>query len=193
MTIFVLIRDEDQVRRQCAMRSMDSLHHLDVRNEDVFVGQALSTTPASERPVLQHVISRLWPEDLLVVFDLASLGNGYADVLGTLQTIQAKKAAVVCICRTDAGTAVVRGETLSETLLPVMELDHRLRALRSSEAVQQMKRDGTSMGRPSSLDPDLRRKALEALAAGNTVTEVARLLSTSRQTIMRLRASNRKE
>ncbi|MDR5785210.1 helix-turn-helix domain-containing protein [Caballeronia sp. LP003] len=192
MTIFVLIRDEDEVRRQCAMRSMDSLH-LDVRDEDVFVGQALPTTPALERPVLQHVISRLWPEDLLVVFDLASLGNGYADVLSTLQTIQAKKAAVACICTAVAETALIRGETLIETLLLVMELDHRLRALRASEAAQQMKRDGTRMGRPSSLGPDLRRKALEALAAGNTVTEVARLLSTSRQTILRLQAAKRKE
>lgn len=192
MTIFVLIRDEDEVRRQCDMRHVASLD-LEVRDEDVFVGEALPTSPASERSVLQHVISRLWPDDLLVVFDLASLGNGYADVLGTLQSIQAKKAAVACVCTAVAETVVIRGETLIESLLLVMELDHRLRALRSSEAAQQMKRGGRRMGRPSSLGPDLRRKALEALAAGNTVTEVARLLSTSRQTIMRLRASNRKE
>ncbi|MDR5883780.1 hypothetical protein [Caballeronia sp. LZ032] len=58
MTIFVLIRDEDDVRRECAERNLTSLN-LEVRDENVFVGAVRSPMPASERHLLQHLINRL--------------------------------------------------------------------------------------------------------------------------------------
>jgi putative DNA-invertase from lambdoid prophage Rac len=47
--------------------------------------------------------------------------------------------------------------------------------------------EGAALGRPASLTTAQQKAAREALAAGASVSEVARQYGTSRQTIMRVR------
>ncbi len=49
------------------------------------------------------------------------------------------------------------------------------------------KAEGATLGRPAALDVDQQAEARKALAAGASVSAVARQLGTSRQTIMRVR------
>ncbi|MDR5798019.1 recombinase family protein [Caballeronia sp. LZ008] len=188
MTIIALIRDEDRLSQASAARTLISFD-LEVLEEDIYMGDASPTRPASERPVLQEVIGRLWRHDLLVVFDLVALGNSPTDVLSTLREIKNKGASVACICTATEGFAVVGDDVLIPTLGLVAELDSKVRQMRACEAAQIMKQHGARIGRPASLDAESRRRVLDALAAGRTVAEVARAMSTSRQTIMRIRRS----
>lgn len=168
-----------------ALRAVD----LEVCADDVFVGASSVTTPARERPTLRCVIDRLWPNDMVLVFDLASLGNGYSDVLDTLRMVAEKSAAVACLSRTDAGWTIVRHETLVAALTLVADMDRKIRTIRARDASRRLSDRGAKLGRPGSLSAELRREALAALAAGSTVSEVARALNTSRQTILRVRRS----
>ncbi|MDR5784398.1 recombinase family protein [Caballeronia sp. LZ065] len=188
MTIIALIRDEDRLSQASAARTLMSFD-LEVCDEDIYMGDASPTRRASERPVLQEAIGRLWRHDLLVVFDLVALGNSPTDVFRTLREIKDKGASVACICATKDGFDVVRDELLIQTLGLVAELDSRVRKPRACEAAQILKQHDARIGRPPSLDAESRRRALDALAAGRTIAEVARALNTSRQTIMRILAS----
>jgi putative DNA-invertase from lambdoid prophage Rac len=69
------------------------------------------------------------------------------------------------------------------------ELERDAKRARALDAAAIAKKDGTPQGRPASLSDSQRQQALNALAAGSTVTAIARILSTSRQTIIRLRDS----
>ncbi|MDR5822325.1 helix-turn-helix domain-containing protein [Caballeronia sp. LZ043] len=188
MTIIVVFQNEGSVGHECATQALRSID-LEVCEDDVFVGASSAATPARERPTLRCVIDRLWPTDIVVVFDLASLGNGYCDVLDTLRMIAEKGAAVACLSRTDAGWAVVRHETLLAALTLVADLDRKVRTLRARDASRRLRDLGAKLGRPESLSAELQRQALDALAAGSTVSDIARALNTSRQTILRLRRS----
>ncbi|WP_053572991.1 helix-turn-helix domain-containing protein [Caballeronia cordobensis] len=187
MTLIALIRDEESLSRAKAVRTLMSLD-LQVREENIYIGDALPRRPASERPALQKAIGRLWPNDLLVVFDLVALGNSPTNVLCTLQEIRSKGASVACISLAENGYAVVRDDVLVATLALVAKLNTKVRKLRACDAAEILKQKGTWTGRPSSLDAESRRRVLDALASGTTVTEVAKAMNTSRQTIMRIRA-----
>ncbi|MCG7400409.1 helix-turn-helix domain-containing protein [Caballeronia zhejiangensis] len=105
--------------------------------------------------------------------------------------IAEKGASVACLSRTDAGWAVVRHETLIAALTLIADLDRKVRTLRARDASRRLSDLGAKLGRPGSLSAELQREALAALAVGSTVSDVARALKTSRQTILRLRRSQR--
>ena len=54
--------------------------------------------------------------------------------------------------------------------------------------ISRAKATGKAFGRPSALTLDKQQKVIERISAGDTTAAIARELSTTRQTIMRLRA-----
>ncbi|WP_061127851.1 helix-turn-helix domain-containing protein [Caballeronia catudaia] len=81
----------------------------------------------------------------------------------------------------------MRDHILIRTLELAAALDHELRRARTKEAAIVSINAGQSVGRPCSLSGAARAEALKALSSGSTVTQVARALNTSTQTIMRIR------
>jgi putative DNA-invertase from lambdoid prophage Rac len=153
----------------------------------VLVDHCSNAVAAAARPALQQVIRRIKPGDTLVLSRLGYLGNGIGDVVATLAALAAKRARAVCL---DAGNEDLCGSgspSPVRMLQLAAELERDAKRARALDAAAIAKQVGTPQGRPASLSESQRQQALSALATGSTVTAVARVLSTSRQTIIRLR------
>ena len=153
----------------------------------VLVDQCSHAASAASRPALQRAIRRLKPGDTLVIARLGYLGSSISDAVSTLTTLAARQAHAICL---DAGKTdlCASGDNSPIRMLQLAaELERDAKRARALDAAAIAKKVGTQQGRPASLSDSQRQQALKALAAGSTVTAIARVLSTSRQTIIRLR------
>ena len=144
---------------------------------------------AANRPQLSSMLRRIAPGDVLVVHELSSLGCSARDVLATLMQCRKAKISVRCveIGKTDLTS---RPEPAAvKTLRAVIRLEMAARSLRSRSSLECARENGRRTGRPPSLAQHLRERVVQSLNKGMTVSEVARKFDTSRQTILRIRAS----
>jgi putative DNA-invertase from lambdoid prophage Rac len=153
----------------------------------VFVERCSCTTPVSSRLAFQRVLRRLQPGDTLITTQLSSLGNSIADVVATLDQLENRGIGVVCLAYGKEDLCTESGRGFVHALRLAEDLERVTRRSRAREAASAARERGITQGRPSSLSAMQQRQAMLALDAGLTVTEIARSLNTSRQTIMRLR------
>ena len=69
----------------------------------------------------------------------------------------------------------------------VAEFERDLLVERTQAGLARARAEGKPIGRPMSLSPERRAEAARRLAAGESVSAVARALGTSRQTVTRVR------
>lgn len=153
----------------------------------VFVERCSCTMSASARPAFQRVLRRLQPGDLLITTRLWCLGNSVQDVVASIDLLGKRGISVVCLAYGKHDLCSGEGEAFVEALRLAEDLERVTRRSRAREAATAAKERGIAQGRPSSLSQAQQRQAMISLDAGLTVTEIARSLNTSRQTIMRLR------
>lgn len=153
----------------------------------VFVERCSYTAPAASRPAFQRALRRLQAGDTLVTTRLWCLGNSVSDVLSTLEQLGRRRIVTICLAYGKIDLCAAEGRSFVEALRLAEDLERITRRSRAREAASSAKERGIAQGRPSSLSSAQQRQAIMALDAGHTVTEVARTLNTSRQTIMRLR------
>ncbi|AMM17440.1 MAG: recombinase family protein [Pseudomonadota bacterium] len=187
MTLFVYINTGGhQDIRESDLIEIDAAGFL-VDMGAVLVDHCSNAVAASSRPALQQVIRRIKPGDTLVISRLGYLGSGVGDVVSTLTALAARRARAICI---DAGSndlCVTGSDSPIRMLQLAAELERDAKRARALDAAAIAKQVGAPQGRPASLSESQRKQALSALAAGSTVTAIARVLNTSRQTIIRLR------
>jgi putative DNA-invertase from lambdoid prophage Rac len=155
----------------------------------VLADHCSNASSAVSRPALQQVICRIKPGDTLVIARLGYLGNGIGDAVSTLTTLAGKGAHAICLDAGKTDLCVSGDDSPIRMLQLAAELERDAKRARALDAAAIAKKDGTPQGRPASLSDSQRQQALSALAAGSTVTAIARVLSTSRQTIIRLRGA----
>lgn len=153
----------------------------------VFVERCSCTAPSSSRPAFQRALRRLQHGDTLITTRLWSLGNSVTDVVSTIDQLAQRGIVVVCLAYGREDLCSSKGHSFLHTLRLAEDLERVTRRSRAREAAVAAKERGIAQGRPNSLTPAQQHQAMVALATGVTVTEVARSLNTSRQTIMRLR------
>lgn len=187
MTLFVYINTGGRQQvRDCDLFEIDAAGFL-VDMGSVLVDQCSNATAAASRPALQQAIRRIKPGDTLVVSRLGYLGNGIGDVVSTLNAIAVKRAHAICLEAGKNDLCVIGNNSPVRILQLAAELERDAKRARALDAAAIAKQVGAPQGRPASLSASQRQQALSALASGSTVTAVARILSTSRQTIIRLR------
>ncbi|CAH2797904.1 MAG: hypothetical protein CBARDCOR_5480, partial [uncultured Caballeronia sp.] len=152
----------------------------------VLVDHCSHAVNAASRIALQWAIRRVKPGNTLVVARLGYLGSSIGDAVSTLTAVAAKGAHVICLdagkndlCASGTGSPI-------RILQLAAGLEHDAKRARALDATAIAKKDSTHQGRPASLSESQRQQALKALAVGSTVTTIARALSMSRQTIIRL-------
>ncbi|SAK52542.1 transposon resolvase [Caballeronia hypogeia] len=153
----------------------------------VFVERCSCTTTMTSRPAFQRALRRLQAGDTLVTTKLWSLGNSVADVVATIDQLKRRGISTVCLAVGKTNLCDGEGEPFMQALRLAADLERVTRRSRAREAASAAKERGIVQGRPSSLTSAQQRQAMAALNAGMTITEIARSLNTSRQTIMRLR------
>jgi putative DNA-invertase from lambdoid prophage Rac len=159
----------------------------------VLVDYSSDATPAASRPALQRVLKRICFGDTLVIARFGYLGNALGDIASTLESFSTRGARVICLESGDMDLAASGQASVLKVLHLADEVGRNTKRRRAVDASAAARKDGVALGRPVSLSSAQRAAALDALAAGNTVTAVARLLATSRQTIIRVRDAERQE
>lgn len=152
---------------------------FDVHKQDVIIENVTAAVAASGRPKFTKLLRGLEPHDGLIVWRLDELGHNAADILKTIRKVADRGAEVYCL---EASLdQLPSAEQIMSTLKALAKLD---------QSAARTKRAGrTRVGRPPSLDQEARSKVQAGLAAGETVTDLARRFNTTRQTIMRTRST----
>ena len=144
----------------------------------------------AERAALNGLLRRVSPGDELVVLDLSCLGSSARDVLATLLKCRKERIAVRCVEFGNVDLASRPESQAVKMLRAVVRLETATRSERSSTSLKLAKKSGRPTGRPGSLSPKARGDVIGLLDKGVSVSEIARRFETSRQTIMRIRASS---
>lgn len=142
---------------------------------------------AAERPGFAKLVDRLEPDDILVVTKLDRLGRNAMDVRSTVEALAGSGVRVHCLALGGADLASPAGKMTMGVIAAVAEFERDLLIERTQAGLARAKAQGKVLGRPHSVGARDAAEALERLAKGASVAEVARSLNTSRQTIMRIR------
>jgi putative DNA-invertase from lambdoid prophage Rac len=142
---------------------------------------------AAERPGFAKLADRLEEGDILVVTKLDRLGRNAMDVRSTVEALAGTGVRVHCLALGGADLTSPAGKMTMGVIAAVAEFERDLLIERTQSGLVRARAQGKALGRPQSLDARETADALQRLAKGTSVAEVARSLKTSRQTIMRVR------
>ncbi|MNH18391.1 putative DNA-invertase from lambdoid prophage Rac [compost metagenome] len=124
---------------------------------------------------------------LLDVTKLDRLGRNAMDVRKTVEQLAASGIRVHCLALGGVDLTSPAGKMTMQVISAVAEFEKDLLIERTHAGIARARASGKRFGRPSALNDEQKKSALERLSMGITVSAVAREFSTTRQTIMRLR------
>jgi len=143
-----------------------------------------------DRPELAKVIRRLEPGDVLAVTRLDRLARSTRDLLNVLDEIGKRGAGFKSLKDAWADTTTVHGRLMLTVLGGLAEFERELIRARTGEGRKRAKDRGVKFGRPRKMTPHQRQEALQRLAAGETMADVARTYNVDATTIGRLAAGS---
>lgn len=148
------------------------------------------STPAKERPGFGKLVDKMEAGDVLVVTKLDRLGRNAMDVRATVEALTGMGVRVHCLALGGMDLTSPAGKMTMGVIAAVAEFERDLLIERTNAGIAKAKAEGSvKFGRPAKFvgaDADAVR---ERLAAGASVSGLARELGTSRQTLMRVRAA----
>jgi DNA invertase Pin-like site-specific DNA recombinase len=139
---------------------------------------------------LVKAIRRLEPGDVLVVTRLDRLARSTRDLLNVLDEVGKRGAGFKSLEDAWADTTTAHGRLMLTVLGGLAEFERELIRARTGEGRKRAKERGVKFGRPRKMTPHQRQEALQRLAAGETMTDVARTYNVDPGTISRLAASS---
>jgi DNA invertase Pin-like site-specific DNA recombinase len=143
----------------------------------------------TDRPELAKVIGRLEPGDVLVVTRLDRLARSTRDLLNVIAAVSERGAGFKSLNDTWADTTTAHGRLMLTVLGGLAEFERELIRSRTGEGRKRAKARGVKFGRPRKMTPHQRQEAIQRLAAGETMADVARTYNVDATTIGRLAAS----
>ncbi len=148
---------------------------------------------ASERPGFRRLIDKLEEGDVLVVTKLDRLGRNAMDVRKTVEALAAMGVRVHCLALGGVDLTSTSGKLTMGVLAAVAEFERDLLIERTQAGLSRAKAEGKTIGRPPALSAKDAAVVRERLDRGtDSVAALARQFSTSRQTILRIKASQAK-
>jgi DNA invertase Pin-like site-specific DNA recombinase len=139
----------------------------------------------SDRPQLAKAIAALGDGDTLVVCKLDRLARSTRDLLNTLDAIGKAGATFKSLADQWADTTTPHGRLMLTVLGGLAEFERHLILSRTAEGRTRAQANGVRFGRRPTLTAYQRAEALRRRAAGETLTEIARLMNVSHMTIAR--------
>jgi DNA invertase Pin-like site-specific DNA recombinase len=144
----------------------------------------------TDRPELAKAIGRLEQGDVLVVTRLDRLARSTRDLLNVIAAIAERGAGFKSLKDTWADTTTPHGRLMLTVLGGLAEFERELIRARTGDGRARAKARGVKFGRPRKMTPHQRQEALQRLAAGETMADVARTYAVDSTTIGRLAASS---
>ncbi|MDR5878798.1 recombinase family protein [Caballeronia sp. LZ032] len=142
---------------------------------------------ARERPGFSRLLDRLEDGDVLIVTKLDRLGRNAMDVRATVEHLASIGVRVHCMALGGVDLTSAAGKMTMGVLGAVAEFERDLLIERTQAGLARARSEGKVMGRPRALSEQQRDAVLDRLAAGESVSAIARALAVSRPTVMRIR------
>jgi DNA invertase Pin-like site-specific DNA recombinase len=141
----------------------------------------------TDRPGLAAALEYLRSGDVLAVWKLDRLGRSVKEVLTLADDLHDREVGLRILTGTLAGTYTPTGEGkfFFTVMAAVAELEQDLIHQRTMAGLAAARAQGRIGGRPSVMDPDKLATATARLARGQSVTQIAKALGTSRATLYR--------
>ena len=140
----------------------------------------------TDRSQLKRAVAALEDGDVLLVTRLDRLARSTRDLLNVLAAITEKQAQFKSLHDAWADTTTPHGRLILTVLGGLAEFERELIKARTGEGRERAKARGVKLGRAYKLTQHQRREALDRLAAGEGVRDVARSFAVSPSTISRL-------
>jgi putative DNA-invertase from lambdoid prophage Rac len=152
------------------------------------VSETVSGSSALEqRPGFLRLLDKLEQDDVLIVTKMDRLGRNAIDVGTTVAKLADMGVRVHCLALGGVDLTSPAGRMTMGVINAVAQFERDLLIERTQAGLARAKAEGTALGRPAALDDDQRAAVRAGLAAGASVSALARQLGTSRQTVMRVR------
>lgn len=140
-----------------------------------------------QRPEFMRLMDKLERDDVLIVTKMDRLGRNAIDVATTVEKLASMGVRVHVLALGGVDLTSAAGKMTMGVLLAVAQFERDLLIERTQSGLARAKAEGAVLGRPGTLDEGQRATVRAELAAGASVSELARRYETSRQTIMRAR------
>jgi putative DNA-invertase from lambdoid prophage Rac len=140
-----------------------------------------------QRPGFMRLLDRLETGDVLIVTKLDRLGRNAINVAQTVAKLGAMGVRVHCLALGGVDLTSPAGKMTMGVIAAVAQFERDLIIERTQAGLEAAKAKGTALGRPKALDAGAHGAVRSDLAAGLTVSDVARRHKVSRQTVMRIR------
>jgi putative DNA-invertase from lambdoid prophage Rac len=144
---------------------------------------------ANQRPGFAKLLDRMEEGDVLIVTKLDRLGRNAMDVRSTVEALAVRGIRVHCLALGGVDLTSAAGRMTMQVLNAVAEFERDPLIERTNAGIARAKAEGKPMGRPSALSHAEQAEVLKRLSDGASVSAIAKQYSTSRQTIMRIRAA----
>jgi DNA invertase Pin-like site-specific DNA recombinase len=121
---------------------------------------------------------------------LDRLARSTRDLLNVIAAVSERGAGFKSLNDTWADTTTAHGRLMLTVLGGLAEFERELIRSRTGEGRKRAKARGVKFGRPRKMTPHQRQEAIQRLAAGETMADVARTYNVDATTIGRLAASS---
>ena len=140
-----------------------------------------------QRAGFMRLLDRLEQDDVLVVTKLDRLGRNAIDVAQTVAKLKAMGVRVHCLALGGVDLTSAAGKMTMGVIAAVAQFERDLLIERTMAGLERTRAKGTKLGRKHVLSAAQRQAVRSKLAAGASVSALARELNTSRMTVMRAR------
>ena len=148
------------------------------------------STAIAQRRGFAKLMDRLEAGDVLIVTKLDRLGRDAIDVSLTVKALAGMGVRVHCLALGGVDLTSSAGTMTMNVLNAVAQFERDLLIERTQSGLKRAKAEGKTLGRPATLSERQKQAVRDELAAGVSVSALARKLGTSRQTVMRARAAD---
>src|ERR1700712_4969505 len=152
------------------------------------VSETVSGSSAIEqRPGFMRLVDKLEQDDVLIVTKLDRLGRNVIDVATTVDRLAKAGVRVHCLALGGVDLTSPAGRMTMGVINAVAQFERDLLIERTQSGLKRAKAAGEVFGRPPILTKAQRAAVQEQIAAGASVSALAKRYGTSRQTVMRAR------
>ncbi len=134
-----------------------------------------------------RLLDKMERGDVLIVTKLDRLGRDTIDVCTTVAKLEEMGIRMHCLAIGGIDLTSSAGKLTMGVINAVAQFERDLLIERTQSGLARAKAQGKPLGRPATLTADQQAQVRERIAAGETVSAIARDMGTSRQTIMRAR------
>lgn len=145
------------------------------------------TLAIARRKGFSRLLDKMERGDVLIVTKLDRLGRDAIDVSTTVVRLEKLGIRVHCLALGGVDLTSSAGKLTMGVINAVAQFERDLLIERTQSGLARAKAQGKPLGRPTALTIDQQAHVRERIAAGETVSAIARDMGTSRQTIMRAR------